>query len=101
MNAVIAPIPKPGALLDWSLPIEGMICASCVGGVERALQKMPDVVDANVNLATEDAEALEVAHGVTVVAFDKTGTLTAGKPELIAAVPTSTTSASTGRGAIF
>ena len=35
----------------------------------------------------KDAEALEVAHAVTVVAFDKTGTLTNGKPELMAAVP--------------
>jgi Cu+-exporting ATPase len=32
----------------------------------------------------QDAEALELAHGVTVVAFDKTGTLTQGKPELVA-----------------
>ncbi len=32
----------------------------------------------------KDAEALEVAHRITVVAFDKTGTLTEGKPELLA-----------------
>ena len=55
MNAVIAPIAKPGALLDWSLPIEGMTCASCVTRVERALQAMPGVVEASVNLATEAA----------------------------------------------
>jgi P-type Cu+ transporter len=35
----------------------------------------------------KDAEALEVAHGVNVVAFDKTGTLTVGQPQLMAAVP--------------
>ena len=35
----------------------------------------------------KDAEALEVAHAVTVVAFDTTGTLTVGRPELMAAVP--------------
>jgi Cu+-exporting ATPase len=35
----------------------------------------------------KDAEALEVAHSVTVVAFDKTGTLTEGKPTLVAVVP--------------
>jgi P-type Cu+ transporter len=35
----------------------------------------------------KDAEALEVAHGVSVVAFDKTGTLTLGQPQLMAAVP--------------
>ena len=55
MNAVIAPILQPGTLIDWSLPIEGMTCASCVGRVERALQKMPGVVEASVNLATEAA----------------------------------------------
>ena len=53
MNAVTAPIPKPGALLDWRLPIEGMTCASCVSRVERALQKLPGVAEASVNLATE------------------------------------------------
>ena len=37
----------------------------------------------------KDAEALERAHAVTVVAFDKTGTLTEGRPEVtdLAAVP--------------
>ncbi|WP_118181577.1 heavy metal translocating P-type ATPase [Paraburkholderia phosphatilytica] len=32
----------------------------------------------------KDAEALELAHRVTVIAFDKTGTLTLGKPSLTA-----------------
>ncbi len=35
--------------------IGGMTCASCVGRVERALKKVPGVVDATVNLATESA----------------------------------------------
>ncbi len=55
MNAVIAPMPQPDTLLDWSLPIEGMTCASCVARVERALQKLPGVAEASVNLATEAA----------------------------------------------
>ncbi len=55
MNTVIAPTPGAGKLLDWSLPIDGMSCASCVARVERALQKVPGVVDASVNLATEAA----------------------------------------------
>jgi Cu+-exporting ATPase len=55
MNAVIAPIPKPSTLLDWNLPIEGMTCASCVSRVEHALQKVPGVAEASVNLATESA----------------------------------------------
>src|SRR5690606_29884878 len=35
----------------------------------------------------KDAEALELAHKVGVVAFDKTGTLTAGEPRLVEAIP--------------
>jgi len=55
MNAALAPTATPDTLLDWSLPIEGMTCASCVARVERALQKLPGVAEASVNLATEAA----------------------------------------------
>jgi Cu+-exporting ATPase len=41
-------------------------------------------VAAQHGILIKDAEALEVAHSVTVVAFDKTGTLTEGKPSLAA-----------------
>ena len=44
-------------------------------------------VAARHGILIKDAEALEVAHGVTIVAFDKTGTLTDGKPSLAAVVP--------------
>ena len=37
------------------LPIGGMTCASCVAHVEKALSKVPGVVEASVNLATEKA----------------------------------------------
>ncbi|SMB84216.1 heavy metal translocating P-type ATPase [Deinococcus hopiensis] len=37
------------------LSVQGMTCASCVGRVERALQKVDGVVGASVNLATERA----------------------------------------------
>ncbi|WP_132985672.1 heavy metal translocating P-type ATPase [Luteimonas terricola] len=37
------------------LAVEGMTCASCVGRVERALQAVPGVSGAAVNLATERA----------------------------------------------
>ncbi len=37
------------------LPIGGMTCASCVAHVEKALGRVPGVVEVNVNLATEKA----------------------------------------------
>ena len=37
------------------LTIEGMTCASCVARVEKALERVPGVVEAAVNLATERA----------------------------------------------
>ncbi|UTW06620.1 heavy metal translocating P-type ATPase [Pseudomonas benzenivorans] len=39
-------------------------------------------VAARHGILIKDAEALEVAHGVTAVAFDKTGTLTSGTPKI-------------------
>ncbi len=47
---------QPGAETHLSLSVEGMTCASCVGRVERALNKVPGVVGASVNLASERAE---------------------------------------------
>ncbi|WP_342051711.1 MULTISPECIES: heavy metal translocating P-type ATPase [unclassified Cupriavidus] len=38
---------------EWSFPVDGMTCASCVRRVENALAKVPGVSDASVNLATE------------------------------------------------
>jgi Cu+-exporting ATPase len=43
----------PNATLD--LGIGGMTCASCVMRVEKALKKVPGVLEASVNLATESA----------------------------------------------
>ena len=44
-------------------------------------------VAARHGILIKDAEALEVAHALTLVAFDKTGTLTEGRPELVALEP--------------
>lgn len=38
---------------------------------------------ARYGILIKDAEALEIAHRVTLVAFDKTGTLTEGKPAVV------------------
>ncbi|MFZ5958907.1 heavy metal translocating P-type ATPase [Pseudomonas knackmussii] len=43
------------APIELDLPVHGMTCASCAGRVERALQKVPGVLGASVNLASEQA----------------------------------------------
>ena len=40
---------------QFRFPIEGMSCASCAGRVEKALQSVPGVETAAVNLASEEA----------------------------------------------
>ena len=44
-----------------ALDIEGMTCASCVARVEKALLRVPGVVGAEVNLATEQARVTRLA----------------------------------------
>ncbi|MEE8287452.1 MAG: copper ion binding protein, partial [Gammaproteobacteria bacterium] len=60
-----------------TLPVEGMHCASCVGRVERALEDVPGVLEARVNLASEQAEVRfdpGVATATHVIeAVDRTG----------------------------
>src|SRR6266545_918479 len=41
-------------------PVTGMTCASCVNRVQKALKKVPGVIDANVNLASEQASVTYV-----------------------------------------
>lgn len=58
------------------LPIEGMTCASCVARVERALQAVPGVSQAHVNLATEKAEVRfsnPVTYDLLVRTVENTG----------------------------
>ncbi|OYV80082.1 MAG: copper-translocating P-type ATPase [Ferrovum sp. 34-44-207] len=50
-------------------------------------------IGAHYGILIKDAEALEIAHRIGVVAFDKTGTLTEGKPRLIAHIPVANLSA--------
>jgi len=47
------------------LAIEGMTCASCVGRVEKALARVPGVLGASVNLATEKAQVRHLAGAVS------------------------------------
>ena len=46
------PAPPP---IDITLDVQGMTCASCVNRIERFLQRTDGVLDATVNLATEQA----------------------------------------------
>ena len=46
--------------ITYDIGISGMTCASCVARVEKALKRMPGVLSATVNLATELAR-IEVA----------------------------------------
>jgi len=54
-----------------TLDIEGMTCASCVNHVEQALNKVPGVVEANVNLATERATVTYVAKSTGLPDFKR------------------------------
>jgi len=50
------------------LAIEGMTCASCAGRVEKALESVPGVFEASVNLATERA-SVRLGAGVAPAAL--------------------------------
>ena len=49
------------------LRVDGMSCAACVGRVERALKRVPGVLDASANLATGRA-TIRVLDGADIVA---------------------------------
>jgi Cu+-exporting ATPase len=78
---------------EIDLNIAGMTCASCVGRVEKALLKVPGVLAASVNLATESAR-IKVTGGVEagslIAAIDKAGyaaTVPASQASTPAAAP--------------
>jgi Cu+-exporting ATPase len=56
---------------ETAFGVTGMTCASCVGRVERALKKVPGVLEANVNLANEKATVGYLAREVEVRDLEK------------------------------
>ncbi|MCB9101667.1 MAG: copper-translocating P-type ATPase [Anaerolineales bacterium] len=81
LNSVIERIERAGyqipvATID--LPITGMTCANCVSTVERTLnKKVPGVIEAAVNFATEKATVRYIPGAVTpadmVAAIERAG----------------------------
>ncbi|NUZ08426.1 heavy metal translocating P-type ATPase [Piscinibacter koreensis] len=70
-DALAAAVRKAGydvATQRLDLGVEGMTCASCVARVEMALLKVPGVLSASVNLATENA-SVEALSTVPVMAL--------------------------------
>jgi Cu+-exporting ATPase len=76
-EAATAATEQPIAI-DLSLPVEGMTCASCVNRVERFLRRTDGVLEASVNLATEQAHVLfdpelvgrsELVHAVEAAGY--------------------------------
>jgi Cu+-exporting ATPase len=65
-SAIERPAPAP-SVATFTLPIEGMTCASCVGRVEKALRGVPGVVGVSVNLANERAR-VQAAPRATLAA---------------------------------
>jgi Cu+-exporting ATPase len=63
-----ASVPPAHPQIELSLPIDGMTCASCVNRVERFLRSTDGVLDASVNLATEQAR---VRYDPTLVGRDE------------------------------
>ncbi len=72
LDQVVQAVQESGyqvCLEHTTIPIKGMHCAGCVATIERALHKVAGVVEAHVNLATEQATVAYVPASVDVDAL--------------------------------
>ncbi len=74
---------------DWqhavlnAVAVQVIACPCALGLATPASIMAGTGVAARHGILIKDAEALETAHALTLVAFDKTGTLTEGKPVIV------------------
>src|SRR5215475_12513461 len=72
LDQVVQAVQKSGyeiRLAHTTIPIKGVHCAGCVATIERALHRVAGVVEAQVNLATEQATVAYVPTSVDVEAL--------------------------------
>ena len=80
---VFGPSPSFGPALRAAIAVLIIACPCALGLATPTALTVGIARGAGRGILIRDAEALERARAIDVVAFDKTGTLTAGRPQLV------------------